>query len=176
MKFINDTLDEETIEFAENMAKQGINVFNLSDDFFNDLCRKFDITDGKDIILKDRVNDYYIDEKLWQKGCTHSGMDYKLKVAICDCDASSVQGENIIENNKEEQSENLSFESIAKSFASSLLDFNFDVIFCYNLVFDFQRLVKNIGFYTMFIMLILQIIFSPWIELVLHTQLATFNS
>ena len=36
MKFINDTLDEETIEFAENMAKQGINVFNLSDDFFND--------------------------------------------------------------------------------------------------------------------------------------------
>ena len=159
MKFINDTLDEEKIEFAENMAKQGINVFNLSDDFFNDLCRKFDITDGKDIILKDRVNDYYIDEKFCQKGCTHSGMDYKLKVAICVCDASSVQGENIIENNKEEQSENLSFESIAKSFASSLLDFNFDVIFCYNLVFDFQRLSKNIGFYIMLIMFILQIIF-----------------
>ena len=159
MKFINDTLDEEKIKFAENMEKQGINVFNLSDDFFNDLCRKFDITDGKDIILKDRVNDYYIDEKLCQKGCTHSGMDYKLKVAICVCDASSVQGENIIENNKEEQSENLSFESIAKSFASSLLDFNFDVIFCYNLVFDFQRLSKNIGFYIMLIMFILQIIF-----------------
>ena len=94
-----------------------------------------------------------------EKIYTYSGMNYELNVANCLCDTSSVQGENITNDNKEEKSENLNLKTIAKTFASNLLNFNFDVIFCYNLVFDFQRLVKNIGFYIMLIMLILQIIF-----------------
>ena len=159
MKFINDSLDESDIEMAKSLSNQGIDVFNPNDNFFNDICHKYN-SEGKDIILKDRRNDYYINTTFCQNGCTYIGMNYDLNVANCLCDTSSVQGEKIIENNnKEEKSENLNFKTIAETFASNLLDFNFDVIFCYNLIFDFQRLAKNIGFYIMFIMLILQIIF-----------------
>ena len=160
MKLINDSLDESDIEFAKSLSNQGIDIFNPNDDFFNDLCHNYKNSDGKDIILKDRRNDFFKNVTFCQTGCTYAGMNYELNVANCVCSTSSVQGEKIIENyNKEEKSENVNFKSIAKSFAENLLDFNVDVIYCYNLVFDFQRLVKNIGFYTMFIMLILQIIF-----------------
>jgi len=40
-----------------------------------------------------------------------------------------------------------------------LLDFNIEVIYCYNLVFEKKILVKNIGFYCMLSLNILQIIF-----------------
>ena len=159
MKYIKDSIDELDIETAKSLSNQGIDVFNPNDGFFNDFCHKFDNSDGKDIIIKDRRNDYFQNVTFCQNGCTFSGMNYKLTAANCLCDSSSIQGESIIENYKEEQSENLNFKNIAKSFISNLLDFNIDVIFCYNLIFDFQRLVKNIGFYIMFIMLILQIIF-----------------
>ena len=160
MKLINDSLDESDIEFAKSLSNQGIDIFNPNDDFFNDLCHNYKNSDGKDIILKDRRNDFFKNVTFCQTGCTYAGMNYELNVANCVCSTSSVQGEKIIENyNKEEKSENVNFKSIAKSFVENLLDFNIDVIYCYNLVFDFQRLVKNIGFYTMFIMLILQIIF-----------------
>ena len=40
-----------------------------------------------------------------------------------------------------------------------MLDFNIEVIYCYNLVFEKKILVKNIGFYCMISLNILQIIF-----------------
>jgi hypothetical protein len=48
---------------------------------------------------------------------------------------------------------------LSKSFISNLLDFNIEVIHCYNLVFDLFILKKNIGFYCMLRFLIFQIIF-----------------
>ena len=80
--------------------------------------------------------------------------------ADCSCDTSLFQeeGKNITES-VEEQKETLSFKSISKTFISSLLDFNIEVIFCSNLVFDTEILSKNIGFYCMTSLLVLQIIF-----------------
>ena len=42
---------------------------------------------------------------------------------------------------------------------SNLIDFNFDVLRCYNLVLCKKILIHNIGFYCLFSMFILQIIF-----------------
>ena len=52
-------LKEIDIQSAMKYAKQGIDVFNASDDFFNDLCHPYDDEDGKDIIIKDRRDDIY---------------------------------------------------------------------------------------------------------------------
>ena len=159
MKNLRDSTDELNIEYAKSLSKKGIDVFNVNDSFFNDLCHKYDNLNGKDIILKDRRNDYYQNMTFCQNGCTYNGMNYELTTANCLCDTSSMQEEYIIENYNKEKSENLNFKTMAKTFTSNLLDFNIDVIFCYNLIFDFQRLIKNIGFYIMFIMLVMQIIF-----------------
>ena len=66
-------------------------------------------------------------------------MNYTLLTAECSCDA------NILEYNDEKEEnddENLSMNNLVKSFTSSLLSFNFDVIKCHNLVFDPELLKK----------------------------------
>ena len=48
---------------------------------------------------------------------------------------------------------------MTESFLTSLLDFNLNPIYCYNLVLNLKIFKNNIGFYFMFIIFILQIIF-----------------
>ena len=159
MKYIGDVVDELDINSAMSLSKQGIDIFNANDSFFNDLCHKYDNVDGKDIIINDRRKDIYKNVTFCQDGCMYKGMDYELMIANCICDSSSLQGEKNITEDKKIDSETLNFKSITKSFISNLLDFNIDVIYCYNLVFNFKALIKNIGFICLFIMFILQLIF-----------------
>ena len=58
IKYIGDT-EELDIKSAMNLADKGIDVFNASDEFFNDLCKYYDNNDTKDIIIKDRRNDIF---------------------------------------------------------------------------------------------------------------------
>ena len=162
MKYIGDLEEELNIQTAKNLASQGIDVFNPQDDFFNDLCHKFDNTDGKDIILDDRRNDIYKNVSFCQDGCSYSGINYELLSADCLCDSSILQGdekENNDDKKEEKQKEVLNFKSISKSFISNLLDFNADVLKCYNLVLYKKNLIGNIGFYSMSFLFLLQIVF-----------------
>ena len=159
MKYIGDVVEELDINSAMSLSKQGIDIFNANDSFFNDLCHKYDNVDGKDIIINDRRKDIYQNVTFCQYGCVYNGMDYELMIANCICGSSSLQNEKNITEDKKIDSETLNFKSITKSFISNLLDFNIDVIYCYNLVFNFKALIKNIGFICLFIMFILQLIF-----------------
>ena len=53
MKYIGD-IKELDIESAKILSEQGIDVFNASDEFFNDICHPYESSDGKDIIIDDR--------------------------------------------------------------------------------------------------------------------------
>ena len=159
MKYIGG-VEELNIESAKSLSLQGIDVFNASDDYFNDICIEVDNEEGKDIIINDRRNDIYQNATFCQEGCTYSGMDYKLMTANCICDSNFLQGEKDITNEEiNKQPETANFKSITKSFISNLLQFNFDVVKCSNLVFNKKILIKNIGFFVLAIMQFLQIIF-----------------
>ena len=154
-----DNVEGLDIETSYEYAKQGIDVFNVNDSFFNDLCQKYDNKDGVDIIIDDRRSDVYQNITFCQDGCTYNGVDYELRAANCQCDSSYLQNNAKSEESGEStEKEKVDFKSITKSFISSLLDFNIDVIFCYNLVFDLDILKKNIGFFLMLILNLLQII------------------
>ena len=160
MKFIGD-VKELNIESAMNLADQGIDVFNVNDGFFNDICQSYDNSNGTDIVIKDRRTDIYQNASFCQSGCIYNGMNYTLMTANCLCDSSFLQNSlntNSI-NDEDNTKENLNFDTLTESFLSSLLDFNINVIYCYNLLFNLQRLKTNMGFISMIIMLILQIIF-----------------
>ena len=160
MKYIGD-VEELNIQSAMNLADQGIDVFNASDKFFNDICHYYDNKDGKDIILDDRRTDIYQNVTFCQDGCEYTGMDYELMTANCTCDSKILQNDissNIPEAEKE-NSNKLNFETLKKSLISNLFDFNYQVLFCYNLSIKLNILKKNIGFYCMISMLFLQIIF-----------------
>ena len=161
IKVLMNIKDVQEIDIQSSMdySEQGIDVFNASDDFFNDLCHKYDIKDEIDIIINDRRSDIYQNVTFCQIGCKYNGINYDLMAANCLCNSTFLQQDRIIDNKKEEEIENINFKTLSKSFISNLLNFNIEVIYCYNLVFDSIILIKNIGFYCMLNLFIFQIIF-----------------
>ena len=151
---------EVDIKSAKNYAKKGIDVFNASDSFFNDLCNPYDDKDNKDIIIIDRRNDVYQNVTFCQIGCSYIGVDYDLVTANCLCNTNSIQDifNNITNDDKMKQDESINFKTLSRIFKSNLFVFNFGVLYCYNLIFNFNILKRNIGFYFFIIMLIIQII------------------
>ena len=91
MKYIGDIGDQLDMDSAESLSNQGIDVFNANDDFFNDICHRYENSDRKDIILTDRRNEIYQDASFCQDGCTYDGINFTLKVANCICDSSILQ-------------------------------------------------------------------------------------
>ena len=158
MKYIGD-VEELDMESAMGLADKGIDVFNAADGFFNDICHPFDNPDGIDIIITDRRNDIYQNASFCQDGCTYTGVNYDLMAANCICDSSYLQNDEKNKTSNEEQKEIVNFKSITKSFISNLLDFNYQVIYCYNLVLNSKIIFKNIGFYSMSSMFFLQCVF-----------------
>ena len=158
MKYIGD-IKEIDMDSAETLSGQGIDVFNASDKFFNDICHPYDNLDGKDIILSDRRNDIYKNVTFCQDGCTYKGMNYTLKAANCLCDSNSLEGKTDNNTNIKKESDGIDFNELKKSFIENLFNFNFDVVKCYNLILNVKNLVHNIGFLCLASMFLLQIIF-----------------
>ena len=157
MKYIGDVDDKLDMNSAKSLSNKDIDIFNANDGFFNDICHQYDNSDGKDIILTDRRNEIYQDAKFCQDGCIYNGINYNLNVANCICSSSTIQEEENKNNtNIEKESK---FHSLTESFISNLIDFNFDVMRCYNLALNTKILVYNIGFYCLGSMFLLQIIF-----------------
>ena len=156
---ISDIIEIDLIN-AESFSKQNIDVFNSNDRFFNDLCHPYDNEDGKDIIIKDRINDIYQNVTFCQVGCSYKGINYDLLTANCDCKTQLMQEifSNITkEEEKSEHDEIVNIKSLSKAFSSNLLIFNYKVITCSDLVFDLNILKNNIGFYCFLILIITQI-------------------
>ena len=154
MKYVGD-VDDIDINTAMEYAEQGIDVFNTQDAFFNDRCSKFN--SDKDVILGDRRNDYFQNVSFCGDDCLYSGMDYTLMIAKCSCDSSNIQEENGLIGIEDEEKKGITLNDLANSFTSEIFSFNFDVIKCYNLVFDAKILKKNQGFYSLIIMVSIQI-------------------
>ena len=160
-KYIGDEEEKIDIESAQSFAEMGIDVFNSSSEFFNDLCYEYDNIDGKDITMNDRRTDVYQNVSFCKEGCTYVGVDYDLKVASCICDAAVLQseGNNTNNNDNQAQSNSNTFESLVESFIKNWLDFNIDVVKCYNLIFNPRILKQNIGFFVMTALLVAQMVF-----------------
>ena len=162
-KYIGDEEEKIDLESAKSYAEMGIDVFNASSEFFNDLCYEYDNTEGKDIIIEDRRNDIYQNVSFCKEGCSYEGVDYELMVAKCFCDAAVLQseGKNSTNdyNDNQAQKDSNTFNSVVESFIKNWLSFNIDVIYCYNLVFNPRILKKNIGFFVMSGLLVFQISF-----------------
>ena len=158
--FFISLADEGKIDFnfVKNFAEKGIDIFDASHDFFNDLCYLYD-DNGIDIPIKDRRLYIYQKAYFCRNGCTYGGINYTLMAVNCICNTTSdEEKENNITTNYKEN-EVINFKNIKNSFLSNLFIFNFEVLRCYNLVLNLKILIHNYGFYSLFLMLILQIIF-----------------
>ena len=133
---INDLpINKSMISYYSNM---GIDVFNIKDPFFNDICYSFSNSES-DIILKDRVEDIYQNYSLCENNCEYEKFDIESMSVKCNC---KLKKEINVTN------ETPNFGKIIKDIFK---DSSFGVIKCFNKVFSFNNKINNIGFWIFLI-------------------------
>ena len=133
------------ISSIQKFASLGVDIFNIKDNFFNDICQPYSEGDA-DLILKDRVNDFYQNYSVCDSNCEYENIDIKNMSIVCSC---SVKTE--IETELEEPT----FHNI---FFGIFEDSTFGVVKCYKLVFNLNK-KDNIGFWMFLFFIILHIPF-----------------
>ena len=88
---------EDNNKLAYDLINQGINIFDINDPFFTDMCYSYQDEHGNDVTLKNRKEDYYQNILVCSDGCEYMGINttdstnYKI---ICKCKISSLMINN----------------------------------------------------------------------------------
>ena len=128
-----------------------IDKYNLSSDYYNDICSKATSENGTDILLKDRRNEFVDNNmSLCEENCDLINYDFNTEKAKCSCDIKlNIPSNYDIKFNKKD---------FLKSFIDFKNIFNFNIMKCYKTVFRIKSLLKNYGFFILFLIIILYFI------------------
>ena len=99
VKSLMENIDNRKEEFIIFCTNQGIDVFNISDIFYNDLCFHFESPNGRDIPLKERISLFYPNISLCDKGCENKGVNLETLKAKCVCAFNDIMNNNLITDN-----------------------------------------------------------------------------
>ena len=118
---------------AEKMFNQGIDAFNASDSFFNDLCYPYSTENGTDVITKDRRNDLFQNVSFCDSNCVYNGINYTTRQVQCNCTMTN--------------NESFTLEDDSKSFdVGFILDSNIAVVKCFRSLSKIKA--TNIGVWS----------------------------
>ena len=120
-------VDPSLVQFC---ADQDINVFNISDKFYTDICKNYKSPNNKDIPLKLRLQLFFPNISLCDKGCISKGVDLKTMESICHCPFTDISQNSFI-SNVFEYSETLG------EIYSFMSNSNFDILFCIKQIFKY---------------------------------------
>ena len=125
--------DISSINYSEIIYYQNnnINIFNLSDAFFNDICHVYPDYEN-DIILEDRIKDIFLNYSVCEEGCIYKEFDNNYYTFTCECK---------IKNDINKENTEIKFGE------SHINSNNFEVLKCFNLVFSSEDKINNVGFW-----------------------------
>ena len=134
------------MEQVSGFQDMGVDVFNIKDEFFNDICYSYsDDNSSSDMILSDRVSDIFQNVSICGDGCEYVSFNKETNSANCNCKV------------KKEISTELETGNFQSYVMGAFFESNFGAIKCYNIVFSFKGKLKNIGFWIFGAMLIFHI-------------------
>ena len=154
---INENLDElldeksDKYELQKALTKQGINIFDINDPYYKDICYDFDNPKKRDIALKDRIKETYINVTLCDEGCVNTGIDLVNNIATCDCKFNDVTNNDLIH-------ENAALEYLVGEIFDIISSSNILVLKCYKNLFKY--FTKSIGGIMLLTIIALCIIFT----------------
>ena len=74
------------LDLISKFSDLGVDVFNINDEFFNDICRPyFDDRSNSDVILSDRVSDIYQNVSLCGDDCEYISFYFNKLSVSCKC-------------------------------------------------------------------------------------------
>ena len=135
------------------LTGQKIDVFNISDEFYTDICFHYESPNGKDIALKDRIQVFYPNITLCEEGCTSRGVNLTSMESICDCKFNDLK-------NNELFGDNALVNSITGEITDLISNSNLDILQCYRDVFNKKYILKNVGGFIIIIITFIEIILS----------------
>ena len=131
-----EVLDDKKEEYIIKLTSQGIDVFNISDEFYNDLCYHFESPNGKDVPMKDRIASFFPNITLCDRGCEIKGVDLETMKVKCTCTFNDLINNELMDN--------VYGQSISE-IISVVSSFNINVVKCIKDLFNKDNFVKCIG-------------------------------
>ena len=154
---INENLDSlldeksDNFELQKALTKQGINIFDINDPYYKDICYDFDNPKKRDMALKDRIKETYVNVTLCDDGCINTGIDLINNVATCDCKFNDVTNNDLIH-------ENAALEYLVGELFDIVNSSNILVMKCYKYILRY--FTRSIGGIIILIILALCMVFS----------------
>ena len=145
---LNDK-NNTNFELQMSLIEQGIDIFDLDNPFYKDLCFDFDNKEKRDIPLSMRIEKAFPGALLCEQGCKANGIKLPEKVAICDCSLNDLANKDFIKNN-----------ALLDSALGKALDLiysnNIMVVTCYKYIFKY--FTRSVGGFISFVLIIIHII------------------
>ena len=141
--------DNINLQLAKELYnKYGVDIFNVNDSFFNDICFQYYDEFSHDVILNDRRNYLFQNISLCEQNCDYKGFDWETESIKCNCQQQMASLSNVKYLTQTVSSGNFNIKTKQGSIACMK---------CYKLVFDFKVWKKNSGNFFILFFIIFQI-------------------
>ena len=141
----------ENYYIIKKLIEQGINIFNVSDPFFQDICYHFDSPIKKDITLKDRILSFYPNITLCDPSCEFRGLNLTLMTCVCLCRFNDIVNNDLIKDN-------ILIEENINEFVEIISNSNLEVFKCFK--YTFKYIKYSIGCFIILVSMVICIIFT----------------
>ena len=148
---IGELINNPRVNFndLQDLANQEINVIDLTDPFYNDICFHYKSKFDKDVPLKDRVLIYYPNISLCDEGCELEAVYTKNWTAKCNCLFD-------IKNSKFKDSS--LYQSQLGEIDELISLANINVMKCYKDIFQMEYFKKSYGNFIILSLIFINII------------------
>ena len=149
---INENLENYLKFFKDLVSEQNIDIFNLSNSFYTDICYHFESPNKKDVPLKDRILSFYPNISLCDTGCTFKGVSLETLKAECECKINNFFDNYLLANDIP------LIDDIIGGAINFIKESNILVLKCYQDLFHFKYYYKNKGVYIISSLILMQLI------------------
>ena len=121
----------------------GYNAFDKDSPFYHDVCTPFTNENGNDVLIEDRINDYFNEQfNICEDGCTFKEYNITTNLYTCQCPIKNAINQDMSEY------KNVS-EDLPKDFFKKHKNSNIEVFKCASQVFSNEGQKNNWGSYIL---------------------------
>ena len=151
IKTLLENIDDKKEEYINFFVKQGVDIFNLSGEFYCDICYYFESPTNKDVPLKDRISSFYPNITLCDPGCENKGVDLEKMKVKCECIFNNLMNNNLMSN---------LYGGAFSEVLNIISSLNIEVFKCIRDIFKIKYFKKCIGGFIILILSFIQFISS----------------
>ena len=131
---LTNILSEEgtKYELQSSLTNQGINIFDVNDPFYTDLCFEYKNPKKRDMPLSLRIKNIFPNVTLCNDGCQMDGINLEEMTATCNCKFNDITNNQAIK-------ENVVLDSMLGEIFDLINSSNIFVVKCYKYIFKYFK-------------------------------------